>query len=73
MKQPIRRGLYGILWKRLEKLQKDCKKDIIPFPEIFGKLCGNFSIKKEDCWEILFLLRDLGLIEIVPYHGIKIC
>ena len=65
-------GLYGKFVVRLNEVNKTCKKEIIPFPKIFEKLCRAFSITKKECWEILFLLRDVGLIEIVPFHGIKL-
>ena len=66
-----RNGLYLILFRRLEEVRKKCHKDIIPFPLIFEKLCRNFSITKRECWEILFLLKEFGLIEIIKGHGIK--
>ena len=63
-------GLYGLALQRL----KECKKnsDIIRFPEVYSKLCTGFSIKKEDCWELLFLFKDMGFIEIVCGHGVKV-
>ena len=62
-------GLYGLALARL----KECKgnNDIIKFPDIFSKLCTGFSIRKKDCWELLFLFRDMGFIEIICGHGIK--
>ena len=45
---------------------------IIPFPKIFEKMCRSFSITKQECWEVLFLLRDTGFIEINNKQGIKI-
>ena len=65
-------GLYSILFRRLEEVKNDYKREIIPFPVLFEKLCRNFSITKKECWDILFLLRDVGLIEIAPYHGVKL-
>jgi hypothetical protein len=66
-------GLYSILFRRLDEIKKQCRKEIIPFPHLFEKLCRNFSITKKECWDVLFLLRDVGLIEIVAGHGVKIC
>ena len=65
-------GLYNIFLRRLNEIKLKSKKEIVPFPFIFEKLCLNFSITKGECWEILFLLRDAQWIEIVPFHGIKI-
>jgi len=65
-------GLYGLFLKRLNEVSEDSRKDIIPFPDIFEKLCPNFSMTKQQCWEILFLFNDLGFIEIVTQHGIKV-
>ena len=67
----IRKGLYSIFLRRLEESKRQCKKEIIPFPTVFGKLCRNFSISKKECWEILYLLMETGRIEIVPFHGVK--
>ena len=68
----LQTGLYGILFQRLGELRKQHHKEIISFPHLFEKLCRNFSISKKQCWELLFLLREFGLIEIVKGHGIKI-
>lgn len=65
-------GLYGLCLERLRELEKTVKKDILPFPEVRRKLCSNFSINKQKCLELLYLLREFNLIEIVPFHGIKI-
>jgi len=69
-----RTGLYNILFKRLEELRvkTPSKSDIISFPDIFEKLCRNFSITKPQCWDVLFLLRDVGLVEIITGHGVKL-
>ncbi|MBS3074884.1 hypothetical protein J4429_00335 [Candidatus Pacearchaeota archaeon] len=67
-----RLGLYNLLFRRLDELQRQSKKEIIPFPMVFVKLCSNFSIKKNECWELLFLIRDMGIIEIIPHHGIRL-
>ena len=61
-------GLYGLALQRL----KECRNDngIIKFPDAFGKLCTGFSIKKKECWELLFILRDLGFLKIIPTKGV---
>lgn len=64
------KGLYSLFLKRLCEIKT--KKEIIPFPLVFEKICTNFSMPKEECWEILFLFRDIGFIEIHAGHGIKI-
>lgn len=65
-------GLYSVLFRRLNEIKKQYHKDIISFPHLFEKLCRNFSINKQQCWELLFLLREFELIEIVKGHGIKV-
>lgn len=64
-------GLYEVLFERLEKLDKEYPKDIIPFKTVFERICPNFSISKQQCWDLLFLLKGIGVVEIVPFHGIK--
>lgn len=64
-------GLYGLALSRL----KGCRSSsngIIRFPDVFSRLCTSFSIKKEDCWELLFFFKEMGLIEIVCGHGVRI-
>lgn len=63
-------GLYSLFLKRLCEIKT--KKKIIPFSDVFEKICRSFSMTKEECWEVLFLLRDTGFIEINRGHGIKI-
>ncbi len=65
-------GLYTIFLRRLDEINKISKKEIIPLPYVYEKLCRNFSISKQECSEILFFLRELGIIEWIPYHGIKV-
>ncbi len=65
------KGLYSIFLKRLKDLKPD-KSGIIRFPKVFEKLCTSFQITKKQCWEILFMFRDFGLIEIVKGQGVKI-
>jgi hypothetical protein len=62
-------GFYGLALQRLSELQQG--SGIIKFPRAFEKLGSTFCIPKEFCWEVL-MLRDLGFIEIVPGHGIRL-
>ena len=48
------------------------RNGIITFPNVWSKLCTNFSIKKEECWKLLRDFAREGKIEIVAYHGVKI-
>lgn len=71
-----KQGLYSKFLKRLKEaensLNPNSRKSYIPFPVIFEKICRGFSIKKEEAWEVLFLLQNTGFIEIVRFHGIKL-
>lgn len=67
------KGLYSLFLDRLKQVgSKNSRTGIIAFPDLFEKLCRNFSISKKECWELLFLLREFGLIEIVAGHGVRI-
>lgn len=70
----VQSGLYRVLFQRLKELEKnsDPKSGIIRFPIVFEKICRNFSINKQQAWELLFLCSDLGFLEIVPYQGIRL-
>ncbi|MBR9702108.1 hypothetical protein GOV13_04260 [Candidatus Pacearchaeota archaeon] len=65
-------GLYGLFMRRLLESKGKSKGDIIPFPNLFEKLCRNFSITKKECWGILFLLRDFGFIDVICGHGVRV-
>lgn len=64
-------GLYSIFLKRLKKIEIRPNK-IIKFPEIFQTVCCNFKMTKEECWDVLFMLNEFGLIQIVPFNGIRL-
>lgn len=64
-------GLYQIFLKRIYEL-KDPNSEIIPFPKVFSSCCVKFSLKKEQAWEVLFLLHDIGFITIINGHGLKL-
>jgi hypothetical protein len=64
-------GLYSLALERIKECEEVNGK-IIPFPKVFEKLCRSFQIKKPQCWEILFILRDFEMIEIVKFHGVRI-
>ena len=67
-----RGGLYAIALKRLMELKANPKTGIIRFPKVFNKLCTTFTITKQECWEILLILKDLGFIKIIPNQGVKL-
>jgi len=62
-------GLYGLALMRLRECGRVDSK-IISFPDLFEKLCRSFQIKKREAWELLFILRDLGFLKIVPTKGV---
>jgi len=64
-------GLYSLALERIRECE-EVKGEIISFPRVFEKLCRSFQIKKIQCWEILFMLRDADMIEIKKFHGVII-
>jgi len=63
--------LYFLLFQRLLELRTNSNSELIKFPEVFIKLCKGFSAPKPFIWELLFFLRDVGIIkEIKCGHGI---
>jgi hypothetical protein len=62
--------LESIVMSRIRELGE--KKEIISFPRVFSKICVTFSIKKSTAWEVIRYLKEIHLVEIVPFHGIKI-
>lgn len=53
-----------------EQIPKNSRKSYIPFADIFKKIGGCFCLRKEEIWNKLFLLKEFGLIEIIPFHGV---
>jgi hypothetical protein len=79
MKQVLRAnkpGLYNKLLTRLEEAGNSVRgasqKEYIPFPVVFEKICRGFSIKKSECWELLFMLDEFGLVQIIKFKGVKL-
>lgn len=69
----------GLLWTELisvlcqtAKKHKIAKDGIVSFPFVFEAVCRKFSIDKKRCWNCLFFLAEFGVIQVVPYHGIKL-
>jgi len=71
MTEYSKNGLYSLFLDRLNELKPN-SSGIIRFPIVFEKLCASFQITKKQCWDILFMFRDFGLIEIVKGQGVKI-
>lgn len=69
-REPI--GLHAICLKRLNELQEEHKNETIPFSDAFEKICRNFSITKQQAWDVLLLMRDAGFIEVVRFRGIRV-
>jgi hypothetical protein len=68
--------LYSKFLERLKeaetKIALASRKDYVPFPIIFEKVCRGFSINKQTAWECIFLLKEFGFIEIIKFKGIKL-
>ena len=70
-KENINSIFESIIIKRFHEIKPDFR-GMIPFPKVFQKICASFTITKKDCWRLLFVLRDEGFIEIIPYHGVRV-
>jgi len=55
-----------------QKIRPNSKKEYIPFPDVFEKMCRAFSITKKEAWVMLFVLYDFGCIEVIRGHGVKL-
>ena len=71
VKKANKSGLYTLTLKRISEMETVQNK-IIRFPTIFESLCRSFQISKCECWELLFLLREFGFIDVIQFQGIKI-
>jgi hypothetical protein len=65
------RGLFlSKVLKCLSKARTNSK--IIPLPEVFYQLGTVLHLTKEECWYVLRLLSKEGLIEIIPFKGVRL-
>jgi hypothetical protein len=62
--------LLSKVLKCLSKARTNSK--LIPLPEVFYQLGTTLHLNKEECWYVLHLLFQEGLIEIVPFKGIRL-
>ena len=46
--------------------------EIMQFNDVFSRLCTVFSLTKDQAWSLLVSMEKQKLIEIVPYHGIRL-
>ncbi len=65
----------GIVYqKAVRLLEKHAsrRRGVIPFPEARHVLSWLYHLDKKEAMQFLKELRELKLIEWIPYHGIKI-
>lgn len=48
------------------------KNGIVPYPEIYHPLSTMMHLGKDDAVEVFEELRGAGLVEVVPFHGIRL-
>jgi hypothetical protein len=66
-------SIESLAFKRLCDLYQPILPDrIIRFPIVFSKICPIYCLTKGQAWSILKRLEEFGLIEVVPYQGIRI-
>jgi len=66
----------SIVHKKSIYILKQCKNKtisgIIRFSEVYRTLSWMFHLNKHEAREFIKELEHYGLIEIIPYHGIRI-
>lgn len=71
-----RSSLDKLFIERLADLYKsiplNSRRNYIPFPLVFEKICRSFQIKKVDAMTLLFEMQTEGYLEIIKFHGVKI-
>jgi len=70
MESPQINGLYSIFMRRLKEIR--CQTPVIPYPYVFEKLCRNFSMNKQECFQILRILKKNKVIDVICGHGVRI-
>ena len=64
-------GLYLVFLKRINSCAKR-DNEIIRFPVLFSRLCTSFQLSKKDIWALLYFFQDMGFINIICGHGVKL-
>jgi hypothetical protein len=70
--RPLEVIAYGLWIARLDELRKSLGKELMPFPDVFEKLCRNFQISKSICKRFLSKLWEQGFVEISSCHGVRL-
>ncbi len=63
--------LEQLVYQRL-KASNGSLHEIIKFPAFFSKVCPIFCLTKEQAWTVLRAMEESGMVEIVPYHGVRV-
>lgn len=71
IKKANKSGLYTLALWRIKKLRSS-PDGIIRFPNVFESLGRSFQINKSDIWELLFLFREFGFVDLVRCQGIRV-
>ena len=45
---------------------------IFPYPTVFRLLSALFSLNKRESWAFLRELQAMGLVKLIPAHGVRI-
>mgnify|MGYP001603807577 CR=1 FL=1 len=45
---------------------------VIRFPSCFHAICSTLCLNKQEAWGLLKTMQAEGMIEIVPYHGVRL-
>jgi len=67
-------SIEALTLKRLRCLFQplDPPTKLLRFPVVFERLCAVLCLKKREAWAVLRSLESQGLIEIVPFQGIRV-
>ena len=75
-KRQIRKkeALDVFIFKFLTSLKRQPARPsgIFPYPTVFRLLSALFSLNKRESWLFLRELQEMGLIKLIPAHGVRI-
>lgn len=68
--------LPGLALRRLTRLRTRTQlvrpNAVLRFPSCFHAICSTLCLNKQEAWSLLKTMEAEGMIEIVPYHGIRL-
>ncbi len=66
-------SLENIAYRRLKEVHSPLTPNaIVTFPIVYSRICSTMCLKKKDALSVLYRMQSKGMIEIIPFHGVRV-